>query len=152
MRTITAHGITTARRFPTIDPAGIGRDGEDLSWQRDAACRDADPELFFPEVESGMHERITQAKRICFDCPVLVECGTYARERNEPFGIWGGQAEHHRPGRGRARASRTRQDRDNEIGHLSRAGLSAEQIANRLGIARRTVYRARARHRAAEVA
>lgn len=149
--TIHARSIAAGRRFPHLDPAGIGRDGENLAWQRDAACRDADPDLFFPELGPGMHAQIAEARRICAACPVRVACLHYAQARREPFGIWGGETEGRRPARGAARATRTRRDRDREIAHLSKAGLTAEQVAHRLDICRDTVYRARARLQGREV-
>lgn len=58
-------------------------------WMRDAKCRtDAVPtELFFSE-DLG---EITQAKAICAQCPVMVECLEGAIARAEPWGVWGGQ-------------------------------------------------------------
>ena len=62
----------------------------DLSWERDAACKTASPataRLFFSD-EIG---EIATAKRICADCPVIVECLDTALARREQWGIWGGQ-------------------------------------------------------------
>ena len=40
------------------------------SWRDDAACRDADPDLFFPVGTTGPALRhIDEAKRICRACP-----------------------------------------------------------------------------------
>jgi Transcription factor WhiB len=40
------------------------------SWRDDAACRDADPDLFFPVGTTGPAPRhIDEAKRICRACP-----------------------------------------------------------------------------------
>lgn len=145
MRSVTARALATSRRFPTIDPSGIGRDGEDLSWQNHAACRDADPELFYPEPGPGMHEQVAEAKALCAGCPVRADCGAYALRTRERFGIWGGQADRQR----RATRRRTRRPGrcDRDIAHLTAAGLTAEHIAAKLGIAPRTVTRARARLR-----
>lgn len=66
----------------------------DLDWQDDGACRKpgTDPEIFFPH--SGEKAKIREAKAICADCPVWVECradglngGAYR------VGIWGGLTE-----------------------------------------------------------
>lgn len=57
------------------------------------------------ETDRGRELRIQRAKAICADCPIFDACRTYAVERNEPFGIWGGLTER---GRRRARAGRGR--------------------------------------------
>jgi len=49
------------------------------SWRSAAACRSADPELFFPLSESGKSlERIAEAKAICAGCPVRRQCLQFA--------------------------------------------------------------------------
>jgi WhiB family redox-sensing transcriptional regulator len=59
-----------------------------MSWQDRGACRDHDPEIFFPAVgKSG-----EPAKRICRSCPVMAECRNEAIDRGERNGIWGGLA------------------------------------------------------------
>jgi hypothetical protein len=55
-------------------------------WHDDAACRDAAPALFFPEVGGTA----TKAKAICAGCPVREQCLDDAIERNEEHGVWGG--------------------------------------------------------------
>jgi WhiB family redox-sensing transcriptional regulator len=52
-----------------------------------AACKSADPELFFAEVKE--REKIADAKSYCDRCPIVMQCLTYALN-NEEFGIWGG--------------------------------------------------------------
>lgn len=62
-------------------------------WQMDAACRDVDSAVFFhPERERGAskEERDSNAKRICFDCPVIAACRNHALAVREPYGVWGG--------------------------------------------------------------
>jgi Transcription factor WhiB len=45
------------------------------SWCEAAACRDADPELFFPVGTAGPALRqIEEAKRICRTCPAQAPC------------------------------------------------------------------------------
>jgi WhiB family redox-sensing transcriptional regulator len=66
--------------------------GLDWSWQSQAACRGADPALFFPETEEGAEP----ARAICRTCPVRVECLAFALEAGERFGVWGGMTERER--------------------------------------------------------
>ena len=77
----------------------------DRGWRRLAACRDADPELFFPVSASGPSmDQITQAKAICADCPVRRQCLVFALSTRQKHGIWGGMTEQER----RPRAEETR--------------------------------------------
>jgi len=49
------------------------------SWRGDAACRDADPDLFFPVGTTGPALRhIDEAKRICRACPAQTQCVAWA--------------------------------------------------------------------------
>jgi WhiB family redox-sensing transcriptional regulator len=44
-----------------------------VNWHEDVACRDADPDLFFPIGTTGAALRqMEEAKRICRDCPVQI--------------------------------------------------------------------------------
>ena len=61
-------------------------------WRDEAACRDADPELFFPP-ERGGEAQAGKAKAICAGCPVRTPCLEYAVRHGERFGVWGGTAE-----------------------------------------------------------
>ncbi len=68
-----------------------------LAWQRQALCRDADPELFTggDEIRSGpLPTRIEKAAiEWCRRCPVQMECLEYALDtesRDMRHGIWGG--------------------------------------------------------------
>jgi hypothetical protein len=61
-------------------------------WRARAACRDVDPEMFFPVAEAGTPAgdvAILHAKRVCRGCPVRAECLTFALEVL-PYGIAGG--------------------------------------------------------------
>ena len=53
-----------------------------------APCQTTDPELWFAETSGVGGSRI--AKKLCRECPVQVECLSYALEAKEPHGIWGG--------------------------------------------------------------
>jgi WhiB family redox-sensing transcriptional regulator len=68
-------------------------DDESL-WRDSAACRGADPELFFPLTESGQSlVQIRQAKQICRVCQVQRPCLTWALQHAMGEGIWGGSTE-----------------------------------------------------------
>lgn len=60
-------------------------------WRDDAACRDADPELFFPIGTTGPALRqVQEAIRICQSCPMRTPCLTWALEHGITDGVWGG--------------------------------------------------------------
>lgn len=65
-----------------------------MSWQTLAACRDANPELFFPAGEDytapTAATSLSTARAVCSSCPVARECLTWAVESGEEFGIWSG--------------------------------------------------------------
>ncbi|GLZ56397.1 WhiB family transcriptional regulator [Actinomycetospora sp. NBRC 106378] len=63
-----------------------------MTWQRDAACRDADPELFFPPSDDDTtvivaRHRIAVAP-ICSACPVATECLRWALDSGQDHGLW----------------------------------------------------------------
>lgn len=60
-------------------------------WQEFAACRGADPDLFFPLGTTGPAvDQILKAKEICAICPVQEECLEYSLLTNQEAGVWGG--------------------------------------------------------------
>lgn len=63
-----------------------------MKWREQAACRDVDPAIFFPE--RGEDTRL--AKSICAECPVVAECLDYALHAGLKFGIFGGKSERQR--------------------------------------------------------
>lgn len=63
-----------------------------LSWQDFGLCAEVDGDLWFPEKGGDT----SAAKRICFACPVRVQCLDYALANGERFGIWGGFSERDR--------------------------------------------------------
>jgi len=78
-------------------------------WRHRAACRDLDPELFFPIGVSEPAMRQTRlAKTVCARCPVHVDCLSWALDSAQEFGVWGGLSEAERRSMRRrlARASR----------------------------------------------
>ncbi len=66
-------------------------------WRDLAACRDSEPNLFFPVGTTGTAlDHIEEAKAICAQCSVREECLMYALETNQEAGVWGGYAEDER--------------------------------------------------------
>jgi WhiB family redox-sensing transcriptional regulator len=76
-------------------PDAEGVNGTD--WRSRAACRDVDPDLFFPIGTSGQALlQIDEAKQICRTCMVRRPCLRWALERGEDAGVWGGTTEEER--------------------------------------------------------
>lgn len=74
-------------------PTDRGTDWRDL-----ALCAiHPDKDLWFPPGDSPRYaEQVEKAKRICQACPVIWQCATWATERQEPHGVWGGLSERDR--------------------------------------------------------
>jgi WhiB family transcriptional regulator, redox-sensing transcriptional regulator len=67
-------------------------DDESL-WRDSAACRGADPELFFPLTEFGPSlQQIRHAKQICRVCQAQRACLAWALQHAISEGIWGGSS------------------------------------------------------------
>lgn len=62
-------------------------DSED--WRQDAACRDLDTAIFFPDSE----EDSATAMAICASCPVRAACLEFALVTRQDDGVWGGLSE-----------------------------------------------------------
>jgi WhiB family redox-sensing transcriptional regulator len=72
-------------------------DWDNDGWRDQAACRDTDPNLFFPAGSTGLAiEQIEAAKAVCRSCPVQDACLRFAFETNQEAGIWGGTDEDER--------------------------------------------------------
>jgi hypothetical protein len=63
------------------------------AWMERAACRGADPALFFPTLGANT---AAKAKAICAGCAVRQECLEYALADPESAGVWAGMAERER--------------------------------------------------------
>lgn len=63
-------------------------------WAEGAACRETDPELFFPE--QGDKYAAADVRGVCGDCPVREACLEWALDHGVEYGIWGGQTWHER--------------------------------------------------------
>lgn len=57
-----------------------------MDWRDSAACRDHDPELFFPLPSDPVKE----VQEVCRDCPVKATCLDWSITAGERYGIWGG--------------------------------------------------------------
>lgn len=61
------------------------------SWRTNAACRTEDPDLWFPQGNTGPWlVQIEQAKTVCRACPVIEQCLQYALQENPGDGIFAG--------------------------------------------------------------
>lgn len=63
-------------------------------WKDQAACLDADPDLFVGDDVTPIERE--RAVAICHGCPVREECLAYALDTRQMFGIWGGLDERQR--------------------------------------------------------
>src|SRR6516165_698857 len=63
------------------------------AWRVHAACRRADPRLFFAAGPSeAAFAQAAQAKRVCAGCPVRAICLDWALTTGREIGVWGGTA------------------------------------------------------------
>jgi WhiB family transcriptional regulator, redox-sensing transcriptional regulator len=68
-----------------------------VDWRVQAACRSEEPELFFPVGTRGPAlVQLARAKSVCLQCPVLIQCRTWAMTTGEAAGVWGGMSEDER--------------------------------------------------------
>jgi WhiB family redox-sensing transcriptional regulator len=71
-----------------LAPLGPAESGAGVvSVQSALPCRNLDPDLWFAEAPAELE----LAKSLCGECPVRVECLAGALERQEPWGVWGGE-------------------------------------------------------------
>jgi len=78
-------------------PAAVMALSQVDEWRDRAACRDMDPDLFFPIGTTGPAlDQIEAAKGICRVCPVKDPCLEYALATNQEAGIWGATSEEER--------------------------------------------------------
>ena len=110
---------TRMKRLPNVPPprlpldnAGVTRLIEE-NWRLSAACRSADPELFFPVSSIGKSlEQTVEAKAVCAPCLVRRQCLDFALRTRQAHGVWGGMTEEERnsvtPEQRAAAAGRTR--------------------------------------------
>lgn len=56
-------------------------------WDETGPCADEPPEMFFNTTPYA----VRTAKEVCGGCPVRTQCLAGALEREEPWGVWGGE-------------------------------------------------------------
>lgn len=64
---------------------------DDTNWAARGSCVTADPDALFVR---GRAQR--EAKAVCRDCPVLLDCLADALDNRTEFGVWGGMTERER--------------------------------------------------------
>jgi WhiB family redox-sensing transcriptional regulator len=80
--------------LPALNPPGLDPDDD---WRDAAACRDTDPDLFFPVGTTGPAlDQIESAKAVCRQCDAQVACLEFAIVTNQDSGVWGGTSEEER--------------------------------------------------------
>lgn len=119
------------------------------AWVALAACRDTNPDLFFPVTETGPGARQARtAKAVCAACPVAARCLTWALDTAQPHGIWGGHTPTERATL-RPRPARPPKvdhpDLDAHVLALRADGLSLAAIATHLGRSLREITLANGR-------
>ncbi len=134
---------------PPTTPAP-GAHGKD--WRRQAACREADAELFFPPERSGGHtHQVARARELCAGCQVRRPCLELAlhgpQAHNDRYGIFAGTTARQRSTlRGQpsmAQGTRFLQDRAAAEEALALANrVSIEQAAKQLGVSKQALRRA----------
>jgi WhiB family redox-sensing transcriptional regulator len=63
----------------------------DTPWDEYAACRNRDPEIFFPIGTTGAAlQQISEARAICARCQVSADCLDEALRLGQNHGVWGG--------------------------------------------------------------
>jgi len=74
--------VRPAHPHADAKPQSVGR-GAPLTLP----CQLHGPDLWFAEAPADLE----LAKALCTDCPARLECLAGALDRQEPFGVWGGQ-------------------------------------------------------------
>lgn len=76
-----------------------------MDWRHRAACRDEDPELFFPIGTTGPAlMQVEDARSVCQRCDVIDVCLEWALSTGQDAGVWGGTSEDERRAMKRRRA------------------------------------------------
>jgi WhiB family redox-sensing transcriptional regulator len=103
-----------------------------MNWRADIACRDADPDLFFPIGATGAGLRqMEEAKRICRACPVQIQCLAWALENGVADGVWGGTTPDER------RIIRSLSRRTTKVRQMAMTRVITQQSAENMAYVRR---------------
>jgi WhiB family transcriptional regulator, redox-sensing transcriptional regulator len=81
--------VTTGRQHPPTAPEHPPRAE---MWRDEAACLGLDATVFYPADD----DEADDARAVCAQCAVRVQCLEYALERREKDGVWGGATERDR--------------------------------------------------------
>ncbi|MFF8840541.1 WhiB family transcriptional regulator [Streptomyces sp. NPDC015130] len=141
--------MTTETRRPISPAASAPLEGH---WADYRACRDEDPELFFP-VGDGLAARAQTeaAKQVCGRCPVRVQCLEDAFAKGDQFGVFGGLSSMERrrlltvrgrsmPNRPSVAMGRCDVEAD-RVRQLRSLGASVKYTAAEIGVSRDTLTR-----------
>jgi WhiB family redox-sensing transcriptional regulator len=139
LRTAYRHAVQAER---SGQPVTVVEDGGRQAWLDQAACRDRDPEQFFPE--PGEQAKAAEAKAICAGCQVRDHCRDLAVKAagglDQDHGVFGGtlpaERSRHR-GNTFPEPSVYRQDREPaEQAHQLAGQVGLRQAAKQLGVHR----------------
>jgi WhiB family transcriptional regulator, redox-sensing transcriptional regulator len=112
------------------EPRTTGRTQYRTEWRSLSACRDENPDIFFPAPRSlTMFVQLARAKAVCGSCPVTEECLRYALTTGQDHGVWGGTSEEERRALRRVGSWPERPGR-----FPAQAGRSARPAARRLAV------------------
>lgn len=122
-------------------------------WRARAACRDVDPELFFPAANTGpaWAAQVAAAKAVCRRCPVVEQCRSFAFDGLR-YGVAGGMTEQERSADRRSRTRSARRGQrarrldqvrdDRNLGRrLLSEGVRPRDVATRCSVSERTALR-----------
>jgi WhiB family transcriptional regulator, redox-sensing transcriptional regulator len=149
---LTERLAATRQQLTSPPPPGEHVD-EERNWRLDAACRDVDPELFFPE--TGQVPQTAAAKQVCAGCAVRGPCLEEAlhgpQARDDHTGIFAGTTARQRVAlRGRAsmaEGTRFVHDRAATEAALALANrVSIDRAARELGVSKQALRRAFSHH------
>lgn len=80
------------QRFLSMSKPQLTEMRRNQAWREDAACRDSDTELFFPNsVGPKAARQKRRAIAICRSCPVIEQCREAALANFENHGVWAGE-------------------------------------------------------------
>lgn len=82
---VTSTPETEVKTMPLSELLDLGTQALEIG--ESIPCRDYDAELWFAE----RPEDVEFAKTLCGLCPARIQCLAGALDRQEPWGVWGGQ-------------------------------------------------------------